>query len=110
MANIIEITSTSHPGVEVFSTMTEAQLRQQIEQECGLFIAESPKVIHVALQAGYTPTALLCERKHIEGDAKDGTVMAGQIAGLIKKEATCKEIITSIYNEGVELLNRGVNQ
>ena len=36
--------------------------------------------------------------------------MAGQIAGLIKKEATCKEIITSIYNEGVALLNRGINQ
>ena len=99
MANIIEITSTSHPGVEVFSTMTEAQLRQQIEQECGLFIAESPKVIHVALQAGYTPTALLCERKHIEGDAKDGTVMAGQIAGLVGKQQTCREIIEELMKE-----------
>ena len=49
-------------------------------------------------------------RAVIDGDAKDGTVMAGQIAGLIKKEATCKEIITSIYNEGVALLNRGINQ
>ena len=66
---IEEITSLSHPGVEVFSTLTEAQLRNKIEPEKGLFIAESPKVIHVALDAGFEPLALLCERKHINGDA-----------------------------------------
>lgn len=67
--SIIEITSLSHPGVEVFGTLTEAQLRNRIEPEKGLFIAESPKVINVALDAGYEPTALLCERRHITGDA-----------------------------------------
>ena len=66
---IIEINSLSHPGVEVFSTLTEAQLRNRLEPQKGIFIAESPKVIHVALNAGYEPLALLCERKHIEGDA-----------------------------------------
>lgn len=66
---IEEITSLSHPGVEVFSTLTEAQLRNKIESEKGIFIAESPKVIHVALDAGLEPLALLCERKHINGDA-----------------------------------------
>ena len=69
--NIIEITSLNHPGVEVFSTLTEAQLRQRVEPTKGIFIAESPKVIRVALDAGYEPTALLCERKHITGDAAD---------------------------------------
>ena len=68
---IIEITSLTHPGVEVFATLTEAQLRSRIEPDKGIFIAESPKVIRVALDAGYEPLALLCERKHIEGDAAD---------------------------------------
>lgn len=68
---IIRITSLTHPGVEVFSTLTEAQLRRDIEPGQGIFIAESPKVIRVALDAGYTPLALLCEERHIVGDAAD---------------------------------------
>lgn len=68
---IIEITSLVHPGVEVFGTLTEAQLRNRLEPDKGVFIAESPKVIRVALNAGYEPLALLCERKHIDGDAAD---------------------------------------
>ena len=68
---IIEITSLTQPGVEIFSTLTEAQLRNRVEPEKGIFIAESPKVIRVALNAGYVPLALLCEQKHITGDAAD---------------------------------------
>ena len=68
---IIEITSLQQPGTELFSTLTEAQLRQGIEAGCGIFIAESPKVIRVALRAGYEPVALLCEHRHISGDAAD---------------------------------------
>ncbi len=62
--------SLSHrPEVEIFSTLTEAQLRNRIEPTKGIFIAESPKVISVAIDAGYKPLALLCEQKHITGDA-----------------------------------------
>lgn len=68
---VIEITSLEHPGVEVFSTLTEAQLRNRIDPQRGIFIAESPKVIRVALEAGYEPVSLLCERKHLTGDAED---------------------------------------
>lgn len=68
---IIEITSLNHPGVEVFATLTEAQLRNRLDSTKGIFIAESPKVINVALNAGYEPISLLCERKHITGDAAD---------------------------------------
>ena len=68
---IIHIESLTHPGVEVFSTLTEAQLRRDIEPNKGIFIAESPKVIRVALDAGYEPLALLCEERHIAGDAAD---------------------------------------
>lgn len=76
---IIEINSLSHPGVELFSTLTEAQLRKQMEPEKGIFIAESPKVIRVALDAGYEPLALLCEQKHIAGDAADIVERCGDI-------------------------------
>ena len=68
---IIHITSLTHPGVEVFSSLTEAQLRRRIDSDKGLFIAESPKVIRVALDSGYEPQALLCEEWHIIGDAAD---------------------------------------
>ena len=76
---VIEISSLRHEGVEVFSTLTEAQLRNKVEPEKGVFIAESPKVIKVALDAGYEPLALLCERKHIEGDAKEIVERVGDI-------------------------------
>ncbi|CCY90329.1 rNA methyltransferase TrmH family [Bacteroides sp. CAG:1076] len=76
---VIEITSLEHPGVEVFGTLTEAQLRNRIDPERGIFIAESPKVIRVALDAGYQPLALLCEKKHIAGDAADIILRAGDI-------------------------------
>lgn len=68
---VIEISSLTHPGVELFSTLTEAQLRNRLEPDKGIFIVESPKVIRTALDAGYEPLALLCERKHIAGDAAD---------------------------------------
>lgn len=76
---ILEISSLSHPGVEMFSTLTEAQLRSRLEPGKGLFIAESPKVIRVALNAGYEPLALLCERRHIAGDAADIIARCGDI-------------------------------
>lgn len=55
----------------MFASMTEAELRNRLNSEQGIFIAESPKVIRVALDAGYEPLAMLCEQKHIDGDAAD---------------------------------------
>lgn len=69
--NCIEITSLEDQGLEVYGTLTEAQLRNKLEPEKGIFIAESPKVINVALGAGFEPVSLLCERKHIDGDARN---------------------------------------
>ena len=68
---VIEISSLSHPGVEMFCTLTEAQLRNRIEPDKGIFIVESPKVITRALDAGFEPLAILCEHKHITGDASE---------------------------------------
>ena len=76
---IIEVTSLEQSGVQVFGTLTEAQLRNRLEPEKGIFIAESPKVIDVALKAGYEPLSLLCERKHIEGDAAGIIARCGDI-------------------------------
>ena len=66
---IYEVTSIEDPRIAPFCKLTEAQLRSRLNADQGIFIAESPKVIRVALQAGYEPEALLCEKKHIEGDA-----------------------------------------
>ena len=73
---IIRIESLQDPRVQMFTTLTEAQLRNRLEPQKGIFIAESPKVIAVALQAGYQPIAMLCEERHIEGDARAIITMA----------------------------------
>ncbi len=76
---IIEISSLDHPGTEVFTSLTEAQLRNRLDPGKGIFIAESPKVINVALDAGYEPLSLMCERKHIDGDAAGIIARCGEI-------------------------------
>ena len=67
MPQIIEINDLTSPAISVYSQLTETQLRNRLEPEKGIFIAESPKVIKVALDEGYVPLSLLTERKHIEG-------------------------------------------
>lgn len=67
MPNIIEVKDITSPQLDLFARLTEAQLRCRKEQEKGIFIAESPKVIERALDGGYEPVALLMEHKHIAG-------------------------------------------
>ena len=76
---IVEVKSLTQPGLEVFSTLTEAQLRNKLEPRKGIFIAESPKVIQVALDNHYEPLSLLCERRHIKGDAASIIAQCGDI-------------------------------
>lgn len=75
MPNIVEITDFNAPELDVYARLTENQLLNRAEPEKGLFIAESPKVVERALNAGYEPVSLLLEKKHIEGEAKE--VIAG---------------------------------
>ncbi|MBQ7878459.1 MAG: RNA methyltransferase [Bacteroidaceae bacterium] len=98
---IIEISSLQHPGLEYFSALTEAQLRRCFEDDSGVFIAESPKVIRVALNAGYKPIALLCEKKHITGDAADIVERCGDIPVYTGE----RELLTSLTGY---VLTRGV--
>jgi len=68
---IIEITDIHQDGPDIYTELTEAHLRSRLEQEKGIFIAESTKVITRALDAGYEPVSFLMEKKHIQGDAHD---------------------------------------
>ena len=89
MANIIEITDFSAPELDIYARLNENQLLNRHEPEKGIFIAESPKVIWRALDAGYTPLSLLLEKKHIAGQAK----------GIIKR---CKDI--PVYTADFQVL------
>ena len=79
MPNIIEITDFTAPELDVYARLTEAQLLNREEPAKGMFIAESPKVIERALDAGCQPVSLLMERKHIEGQAKEVIERCGDI-------------------------------
>lgn len=76
---IIEIDDLSLPELDIYARLTEAQLRNRLESDKGIFIAESTKVIGTALDAGYTPLSLLMERKHITGDAAHIVARCGEI-------------------------------
>lgn len=71
MPEIVEITDLDQPGPDVFARLTEAQLRNRLEPEKGIFIAESPKVIGRALDAGCQPVSLLMERRQISGQGRE---------------------------------------
>lgn len=77
--NIIEITDFEAPELNIYARLNENQLLNRHEPEKGIFIAESPKVIERALDAGCQPISLLLERKHIEGQARDVIARCGDI-------------------------------
>ena len=70
MNNIIEITDFLDPRLDVYARLTEAQLLNREFPEKGMFIAESPKVIERALDAGYETVSCLIEKRHIEDEGK----------------------------------------
>lgn len=79
MANIIEITDFSALELDVYARLSEGQLLNRHEPENGLFIAESPKVIERALDAGCQPVSLLLEPKHITGEAREIIARCGSV-------------------------------
>ncbi len=79
MAKVIEIQDFSDPLLNIYARLTEAQLMNRFDPSNGMFIAESPKVIHRALDAGYTPVSLLMERKDISGQASEIIARCGDI-------------------------------
>jgi len=79
MSNLIPLTDFSAPELDVYARLTEVQLLNRFEPEKGLFIAESPKVIERALNAGCQPVSILVEDRHVEGEARDIIVHCGDI-------------------------------
>ncbi len=71
MSNIIEITAFDAPELDVYARLNENQLLNRADPANGLFIAESPKVVERAMNAGYEPVSMLVEKKHLEGEAKE---------------------------------------
>ena len=71
MSKIIEITDFHAPELDIYARLTEGQLLNRHEPEKGMFIAESPKVVERALDAGYLPVSFLVEHRHLESQAKD---------------------------------------
>ena len=79
MPNLIPITDFAAPELDIYARLSEAQLLNRFEPEKGLFIAESPKVIERALNAGCEPVYILMEDKHVEGEGKDILARCGHI-------------------------------
>lgn len=79
MANIIQITDFNAPELDIYARLTENQLLNRCEPEKGIFIAESPKVVERALDAGFKPISILIEDKHIDTQAKDTLKKCGDI-------------------------------
>ena len=80
MANIIEITDFAASELDIYARYSEVQLLRINEPKPGIFIAESPKVVERALDAGYEPISMLVEHKHIETQAKELIARCGDIA------------------------------
>lgn len=79
MPDIIEIKDLEAPELDVYARIPEGQLLHLYEPEPGIFIAESPKVIERALDAGYEPISLLMETKHVEGQGREVIARCGHI-------------------------------
>lgn len=79
MSNMIEITDFMAPELDIYARFSEVQLLRLYEPKLGIFIAESPKVITRALDAGYEPISFLAERKSIEGEAKELLARCGGV-------------------------------
>ena len=85
MPRIVEIKDISQPELDAYARLTEAQLRNRLEPEKGIFIAESPKVISLALDGGYQPLSILTERKHIEGSGEGNNLTLSGYTGLHRR-------------------------
>jgi tRNA G18 (ribose-2'-O)-methylase SpoU len=101
MGTIVTLQSLDDPALDVYARLTEAQIRNRLEPEKGVFIAESPKVIRLALDAWYEPVSFLMEQKHIEGDAKDLLSRCENVPVYTGERALLKELTGYELTRGV---------
>ena len=101
MPHFIELTDFHAPELDVYARLNENQLLNRAEPEKGLFIAESPKVVERAMNAGYEPVSMLVEKKHIEGEAKDVIARAGEIPIYTAEFEVLKQLTGFALTRGV---------
>ena len=101
MSSVIEITDFTSPDLQVYASLTQAQLRNRLESEQGIFIAESPNVIGLALDAGCVPLSLLMERKHITGKAADIIARCGDVPVYTAEPALLETLTGFALTRGV---------
>lgn len=92
--SVIEITDAAHPALDIYTRLTDRQLRSEASGKPGIIIVESPKVIATALNAGLQPLSLLTERRHIEGDAAAVIARMGENVPVYTGERELLESIT----------------
>ena len=83
MPRIIAVRDLEAPELAVYARLTETQLRNRLEPEKGVFIAETAKVIHLALDAGYEPLSLLMDKRKLEGQGKTILEKCGDIPAYV---------------------------
>ena len=101
MPNIIENTDFYAQELDVYARLNENQLLNRAKPEEGLFIAESPKVVERAMNAGYEPISMLVEKKHIEGEAKDVIARCGDIPVYTAEFEVLKQLTGFALTRGV---------
>ena len=101
MPQIIELTDFYAPELDVYARLNENQLLNRAEPEKGLFIAESPKVVERAMNAGYEPVSMLVEKKHIEGEARDVVARCGEIPIFTAEFEILKQLTGFALTRGV---------
>ena len=101
MINIQKITDFSDPRLDAYVRLTGAQLRNKLEPEKGIFIAESPTVIEVALNSGCTPVSLLCDERLMGGAVEDIISKCNLIAPGLPVFVAEREVLKSLV--GYEL-------
>ena len=101
MARIIEIQDLSDPALDVYERLTEAQLRNRREPEMGIFIAESAKVIRVALAAGYEPVSFLMQRRHLAGQGREFLDRCGDVPVYTADDGVLEKLTGYPVNRGM---------
>ena len=101
MPQIIELTDFNAPELDVYARVNENQLLNRANPANALFIAESPKVVERAMNAGYEPVSMLVEKKHIEGEAKDVIARCGDIPVYTAEFDVLKQLTGFALTRGV---------
>ncbi len=101
MPNIISIHAINQPELDVYARLTENQLRNRLEPEKGIFIAQTPKVIALALENGYEPLSILAEEGQLEGEAKDILEAVGETPIYTASRALLAELTGYSLTRGI---------